>query len=56
MNDRTVLVKVAKGTQEGWQWMTLEDFLQRIDLHAWQVSDEQMIAIVLPPTRPRVLN
>jgi hypothetical protein len=44
-----VLLKVAVGDREGWGLMTLEEFLQKLNLEAWR-SGETLVGTILPRT------
>jgi hypothetical protein len=55
MNGQMVLLRAVDGTWEGWRWMPLQEFLQRIDLvelKPWQ----HLVAVLLPATRQPTLN
>jgi hypothetical protein len=50
MIEEMVLLRAVDGTWEGWRYMALEEFLQRLDLDAWK-EGQLLIGTVLP--RPR---
>lgn len=50
MSDKTILVRVEDGVWEGWRWMSLDDFLERVSLDAWEV-EQVMVGVILPPDR-----
>jgi hypothetical protein len=51
MNRQMILLRVEQGVWEGWQWMALEDFLERVRLDAWKAGEESMVGMILPPAR-----
>lgn len=51
MNRQMILLRVEQGVWEGWQWMALDDFLQRVRLDAWKESEESMVGMILPAGR-----
>jgi hypothetical protein len=55
MNGQTVLLRAVQGSWEGWKCMTLDEFLDRIDLKAWDANDE-LVAMVLPRSVRARLN
>lgn len=50
MSGDLVLLRVVDDTQTGWKCMPLAEFLQRIDLAAWQ-DGQELVGMVLPPAR-----
>jgi hypothetical protein len=48
MNEQMVLLRAVDGTWEGWRCMTLEEFLQRVDLRALKAG-QLLVGMVLPP-------
>ena len=58
MNRQMILLRVEQGVWEGWQWMALDDFLQRVRLDAWKEGEESMVGMILPAGRqpPGKLN
>jgi len=48
MNRQMILLRVEQGVWEGWQWMALDDFLQRVRLDAWNQGEESMVGMILP--------
>ena len=48
MNRQMILLRVEQGVWEGWQWMALDDFLQRVHLDAWKEGEESMVGMILP--------
>lgn len=50
MNGETVLLRVVDGAWEGWKWMALDEFLQRISMDTWD-SRQALVGMVLPPAR-----
>ncbi len=51
MNRQMILLRVEQGVWEGWQWMALDDFLQRVRLDAWNEGEESMVGMILPAGR-----
>ena len=51
MNRQMILLRVEQGIWEGWQWMALDDFLQRVRLDAWNAGEESMVGMILPEAR-----
>lgn len=51
MNRQMILLRVEQGVWEGWQWMALDDFLQRVRLDAWKEGEESMVGMILPAGR-----
>jgi hypothetical protein len=49
MYGQTVLLRAVQGLREGWKCMSMDEFLKRIDLNAWDIRDE-LVGIVLPPS------
>lgn len=56
MNRQMILLRVEQGVWEGWQWMALDDFLERVRLDAWKAGEESMVGMILPPARQGLLN
>jgi hypothetical protein len=50
MDGEMVLLRVVDDTWEGWKWMPLEEFLERINLASWKDSQE-LVGMVLPQGR-----
>jgi hypothetical protein len=50
VNGETVLLRVVDGAWEGWKWMALDEFLQRISMDSWD-SRQALVGMVLPPAR-----
>ncbi|MDB6009347.1 MAG: hypothetical protein JWL65_1597 [Gammaproteobacteria bacterium] len=50
MNGETVLLRVVDGAWEGWKWMALDEFLQRISMDSWDAR-QALVGMVLPPAR-----
>jgi len=42
-----VLLKASDGTREGWLLIRMDEFLEQLDLAAWN-ADEALIGTVLP--------
>jgi hypothetical protein len=55
MNEQMVLLRAVDGTWEGWRYMALEEFLQRVDLSALKAG-QLLVAVVLPAARQKVPN
>ncbi|HTX05369.1 MAG TPA: hypothetical protein VMD06_06040 [Steroidobacteraceae bacterium] len=56
VNRQMILLRVEQGVWEGWQWMALDDFLQRVRLDAWNAGEESMVGMILPAARQGKLN
>jgi hypothetical protein len=56
VNRQMILLRVEQGVWEGWQWMALDDFLQRVRLDAWNAREESMVGMILPAAREGMLN
>jgi len=56
MNRQMILLRVEQGVWEGWQWMALDDFLQRVRLDAWKEDEESMVGMILPAGRQGQVN
>jgi hypothetical protein len=56
MNRQMILLRVEQGVWEGWQWMALDDFLQRVRLDAWKEDEESMVGMILPAAREGQVN
>jgi hypothetical protein len=50
VNGETVLLRVVDGAWEGWKWMALDEFLQRISMDSWDAR-QALVGMVLPPAR-----
>ena len=50
MDPPMVLLRAVDGTQEGWRLMMLDEFLEQIDLSAWN-AEQKLTGTVLPPVR-----
>ena len=50
MNEQMILLRAVDGSWEGWRRMSLEEFLQRVDLRALQAG-QLLVGTVLPPAR-----
>ena len=48
MNGPTILLRAINAGREGWQWMSLDEFLRRISLDDWNVK-QLLVGMVLPP-------
>jgi hypothetical protein len=55
MAEDMVLLRVVDDTQEGWKWMPLEEFLERINLASWR-DGQELVGMVLPPGRQSELH
>ena len=55
MTGEMILLRVVDEAQEGWNWMPLEEFLDRIDLASWK-SGQELIGMVLPQVRQSPLH
>jgi hypothetical protein len=55
MNERKVLLRAVDGSWEGWRCMTMEEFLQRVDLDVWKAG-QVLVGMVLPPRRQQMPN
>jgi len=53
MNGQMVLLRAVDGRWEGWRWMELDEFLQRVDLRALKAG-QLLVGMVLPPARQQV--
>jgi|HubBroStandDraft_1064217.scaffolds.fasta_scaffold56244_1 hypothetical protein len=49
MNGPTILLRAMDAGREGWQWMSLEEFLRCISLDDWNVK-QLLVGVVLPPS------
>lgn len=52
MNEQMILLHVEQGPDEGWEWMTLGDFMRRLRLDIWSAEEERMIGMILPGSPP----
>lgn len=50
MGGEMVLLRVVDEAQEGWKWMRLEEFLERVDLASWK-DGQELVGMVLPHPR-----
>ena len=50
MIEEMVLLRAVDGNWEGWRCMALQEFLQRLDLDAWE-EGQLLIGTVLPRRR-----
>jgi len=50
MGGEMVLLRVVDEAQEGWKWMHLEEFLERINLDSWR-DGQELVGMVLPQAR-----
>jgi hypothetical protein len=48
MNGPTILLRAMDAGREGWQLMSLDEFLRRISLADWNVQ-QLLVGVVLPP-------
>jgi hypothetical protein len=55
MRREVVLLKAVEGTREGWLVMEREEFLEQINLEAWN-ADQVLIGTLLPAGPPRKPN
>ena len=55
MAEDMVLLRVVDDTQEGWKWMPLEEFLERINWPSWR-DGQELVGMVLPPGRQSELH
>jgi hypothetical protein len=55
MRREVVLLKAVEGTREGWLVMERDEFLEQMDLEAWN-TEQVLIGIVVPAGPPRKLN
>lgn len=55
MGGETVLLRVVADTREGWNWMPLEEFLERINLASWK-DGQELVGMVLPHSRRGALH
>lgn len=55
MNKQMVLLRAVDGTWEAWRCMSLDEFLQRLDLRALKAG-QLLVGMVLPPTRRQSAN
>jgi len=47
MGGEMILVRVVSDAQEGWNWMPLEEFLERVNLASWR-DGQELVGMVLP--------
>jgi hypothetical protein len=50
MGGEMVLLRVVDDAQEGWNWMPLEEFLERLNLASWR-DGQELVGMVLPQGR-----
>jgi hypothetical protein len=50
MNGETVLLRVVDGAWEGWNWMPLSDFLEKVSIEKWSAR-QALVGMVLPARR-----
>lgn len=55
MGGEMVLLRVVDDAQEGWKWMPLEEFLERISLDSWK-DGQELVGMVLPQARQGLLH
>jgi hypothetical protein len=55
MRGEMVLLRVVDDVREGWKWMALEEFLNRVDLASWNEGQE-LVGMVLPGAQPDTLH
>lgn len=55
MGGEMVLLRVVDDAQEGWKWMPLEEFLERINLDSWK-DGQELVGMVLPQARQGLLH
>jgi hypothetical protein len=55
MNGETVLLRVVDGPSEGWKWMRLSEFLQRVRIESWN-EQHALVGMVLPPARRETVH
>jgi hypothetical protein len=55
MQREVVLLKAVEGTREGWLVMERDEFLEQMDLEAWN-TEQVLIGTVLPAGPPRKAN
>jgi hypothetical protein len=55
MGSEMVLLRVVDDTLEGWKWMPLEEFLERINLASWK-DGQELVGMVLPQGRQGLLH
>jgi hypothetical protein len=55
MTGEMVLLRVVDESLEGWNWMPLHEFLERIDLNLWK-AEQELVGVVLPPAQKKVLH
>lgn len=54
MGCEMILVRVVDvDAMEGWNWMPLEEFLERINLTSWK-DREELVGVILPPPRNKL--
>lgn len=55
MDGDMILLRVIDEAREGWNWMRLSEFLERIDLTSLK-NGQKLVGVVLPPSRPKQLQ
>ena len=55
MRGEMILLRAVDHGREGWKWISLGEFLERINLASWQ-EHQQLVGMVLPHGRPSTLN
>jgi len=55
MRREVVLLKAVEGTREGWLVMERDEFLEQMDLEAWD-TEQVLIGTMLPASSPRKPN
>jgi hypothetical protein len=50
MGGEMVLLRVADNAQEGWNWMPLKEFLERLNLASWK-DGQELVGMILPQGR-----
>lgn len=54
MGGEMILVRVVDvDALEGWNWMSLKEFLERINLTSWK-DGEELVGVILPPPRRKL--
>lgn len=55
MGEDMILLRAVDDNWEGWKWMPLEEFLEKINLASWN-EDQHLAGMVLPQARQNRLN
>ena len=50
MGGEMILLRVIDDAREGWNFMPLEEFLERINLGSWK-DGQELVGVILPLTR-----